>query len=1260
MLISTMVVGQKTNTSINESTVYPTTIKTPVGFSVSKPLRDAPVDTTINVTNEEFYMNKHRDREINPNIKPPDFKNMPADPGEQTTMGSISSGRGLDYNYAGQNSGSYPPDCNGTVNSDYYFQVVNTTYQIFNKSDGSTAAGPSNLNTIFNTSLPGASCNSGDPIVLWDEQADRWLYSEFSLCGSNDYMLIAVSTTNDPTGTWYSWSFDVADTPDYMKFGIWQDGYYMSTNTGGGNDTYVFERDEMIAGNSSPTMIAFDNPNRPSTFDGFHCMLPLDNDGPWSPTGTPGQFITIADDGQSNAADELRIFELNADWTTPSNSTFTMVQQIPVNSFSGNFTSDWNNIQQPGTSQKLDGVSTVLMYRAQYRNFGGTQKLVCTHTIAESSTEAAIRWYELEKTTGSWAISQQGTYNPDGVSRWNASIAMNNNGEIGMGYSVSDGTSTYPGIRYCGQSTTAATGVMDIAEVTIWSGTNSQSGVNRWGDYSNISIDPSDGTTFWYTNEYQGSSTHGTRIAAFSFPPSCSAPTTQASNFSQVSATTSTMEISWNRGNGDALLVVAREGGSVNSNPISGNTYSANSIFGSGSEIGTGNFVIYDGTGSSVSISNLTPGSTYYFSFYEYFTADNCYLTPGYKGYSSTLGPPTISTNTITSISSTTAVSGGNISSNNGASVTAKGVCWNTTGSPTLSDSHTSDGTGIGSFSSNLSGLTALTQYSVRAYSTNSYGTSYGEEEVFTTACGSITSYPATQSFDSWTISSPEYSCTADGSVTLTDCWTNVTGDDIDWDIFTGSTASGSTGPTSGYSGSGNYLYAESSSCYGSTGSIISPNFDLSLLSNIELQFSYHMYGAGMGSLSIQVSTDGGTSWSSDIWNLSGDQGDAWYQENISLSSYSGYNNVVIRFKAVTGTDYTSDIAIDEVTVFSPCIPPSQEATSFSTDTIQDNELTINWSRGNGNKVIVIARQESAVDTDPMSGTTYNANASFGSGDEIGTGNYTIYNGTGTAVTVTSLGIGTDYHFAIHEYFDADNCYTASGLTGNATTTGTAPCNYCSASGNTSYQTSTTYVGLNTISTTSAKPGGYSDYTASSTELEIGGVYQLNIRVNTDGNYTTNTIVWIDWNQDCDFDDSGEEFDLGEAQNQSDSLTDLSPLTIDVPIDALLGNTIMRVSTKYSSDPTSCETGFDGEVEDYTINLIPASTTWNGYNTGWNNASNWPNNIIPNSSYEVSIPATPIGGNFPVIESGVDAKCYSITLEPGATITINGNLEVEN
>lgn len=145
----------------------------------------------------------------------------------------------------------------------------------------------------------------------------------------------------------------------------------------------------------------------------------------------------------------------------------------------------------------------------------------------------------------------------------------------------------------------------------------------------------------------------------------------------------------------------------------------------------------------------------------------------------------------------------------------------------------------------------------------------------------------------------------------------------------------------------------------------------------------------------------------------------------------------------------------------------------------------------------------------------------------------------------------------------------------------------CTSSGNTDFDTSTTLVQFNTINNSSAKPSGYSNYTALSTDVNRNGSYDLTINVNTAGNYTTATMVWIDWNQDCDFDDVGEDYDLGTATDVTNGATSNSSLSITVPNDAILGNTVMRVSTKWDGegDPTFCENGADAEVEDYTINV---------------------------------------------------------------------------
>lgn len=504
--------------------VHPSVISEGVYLGVTPPLSELPALTDTDM----LAMKERAERKrLNPKLR---FREYPfasmaqpkgPDPVWQQTNGNTENAANTIQVFEGQQSPYYPPDCNGTAGPNHYMQTINTVYAIYSKT-GSLLAGPTNLNTLF-TGLPGASYNDGDPIVLYDEQADRWLLGVFSVSGSNDYMLVAVSTTNDPTGTWYKYSFDVTDMPDYPKLGIWHDGYYMGTNTTPGNDIYVFERAVMLTGGSNPKMVGFDNPWRPTTIDGFMCVPPVDNDGAFAPAGSPGLFITINDDAIGGGADQLWIYELTVNWNNTPASTFNRVQQLNVAPFDSNFGNTWNNIAQQGTSQKLDAIPQVVMNVPQYRNFGTHQTIVCCHTVDVNATDrGGIRWYELQKTGAAWSVRQHGTYSPDNHSRWMGSIAMNGAGEIGLGYSISSST-LYPGIRYTGQtqgSNAAANGTMDIPEVIIHTGTNSQTGANRWGDYSLMCVDPLDDETFWFTTQYVGSGgSRRTKIASFQIGP---------------------------------------------------------------------------------------------------------------------------------------------------------------------------------------------------------------------------------------------------------------------------------------------------------------------------------------------------------------------------------------------------------------------------------------------------------------------------------------------------------------------------------------------------------------------------------------------------------------------------------------------------------------------------------------------------------------------------------------------------------------------
>ena len=211
----------------------------------------------------------------------------------------------------------------------------------------------------------------------------------------------------------------------------------------------------------------------------------------------------------------------------------------------------------------------------------------------------------------------------------------------------------------------------------------------------------------------------------------------------------------------------------------------------------------------------------------------------------------------------------------------------------------------------------------------------------FTTECTTISTYPYTETFDGLTNSSPAYSCTADSSVTIGDCWSNFVGDDFDWDVFSGSTGSGGTGPSDDVTGGGKYLYTESSSCLNDTAAVISPTFDVSSLISPFLTFYYHMYGAAMGTLTVYASTDNGVSWTS-VWTLSGDQGNSWNQANVGLGAYSGATALLLKFEGVTGSDYTSDMAIDEVEIGEA--PACPDPSALYADNVTKTTADLNWT----------------------------------------------------------------------------------------------------------------------------------------------------------------------------------------------------------------------------------------------------------------------------------------------------------------------------
>jgi hypothetical protein len=424
-----------------------------------------------------------------------------------------------------------PPDTEGDVGPNHYVQWVNLSFAIYDKT-GTLLFGSAAGGTLW--SGFGAPCethNDGDPIVKYDRLADRWLMSQLAVTFSPTfgpfYQCIAISQTPDPTGPFYRYAFLISATKlnDYPKFGVWPDAYYLSFNqfaqsAYGGQGVAAFDRAAMLAGDPDARMVYFDLFSRDRFLGG---MLPSDADGPPPPDGSPNFFIEVDfPEGYPTDRGILQVFQFHVDWTDPSNSTFTGPLILETDPFSANLCNFGNCVPQPGTVQRLEALSDRLMYRLQYRNFGDHESLVSNHTVNVGGNQAGIRWYELRKSgQDDWAIYQQGTYAPDSDHRWMGSIAMDGGGNIALGFSVS-GSATLPSIRYAGRLADDPLGTLGQAEATLVDGSGVQlHSSGRWGDYSTMSIDPTDDCTYWYTQEYYATTSIAgwqTRVGSFQFP----------------------------------------------------------------------------------------------------------------------------------------------------------------------------------------------------------------------------------------------------------------------------------------------------------------------------------------------------------------------------------------------------------------------------------------------------------------------------------------------------------------------------------------------------------------------------------------------------------------------------------------------------------------------------------------------------------------------------------------------------------------------
>jgi len=515
----------QTDTQSNFTTANGIFIGEPVEPELTIALRDAPIAEI------EFEL----DREINPRIDftggtDPSYRQESGlDPLLAVQDAAVPSAVDEGFttpvlNFNGMASmGATPPDTVGDVGINEYIQMVNgsmTYLTIYDKTDGSVIAGPIGLETLGS----GGNCASGggDPIVLYDELADKWMLSEFA--SSGNYLCIYISTTPDPTGTYWRYVFTTPSFPDYPKYAVWPDAYYMTANEG--PSIYALDRANMIIGATARAYQRYTAPGL-SAF-GFETLTPADHDGDNPPpAGSPGIIMrhidTEAHSGYSAPAgkDFLDMWAFHVDWTTPSNSTFTRLPYIEVSDFTSELCgyTAFNCFPQQGSSTTLDPLREVIMWRLQYRNFGSYETLVGNLvTDVDGANRGGIRWFELRKIgAGAWSLYQEGTYAPstDTHSRWMGAISMDGSGNIAVGYNTSSST-MYPSLRYVGRLRSDDPGSMLQGEVYLANGT-APSPSNRYGDYAAMSVDPVDDCTFWFTGEYNTGGSWSTKIGAFRF-----------------------------------------------------------------------------------------------------------------------------------------------------------------------------------------------------------------------------------------------------------------------------------------------------------------------------------------------------------------------------------------------------------------------------------------------------------------------------------------------------------------------------------------------------------------------------------------------------------------------------------------------------------------------------------------------------------------------------------------------------------------------
>jgi hypothetical protein len=654
---------------------------------------------------------------------------------------------GLSFNTAvtgGQAGGGWPPDVNGDVGPSHYIESVNSAYAIYNKTGTLLAAFTENSLWSGAGTSPCNGHSVGDPVVIHDALADRWILTHFAFSYSNGqpvspfYECLAVSKTSDPVaGGWWLYALrmdpggtgfpPVGTLNDYPKFGIWTDCLYMATNeftepAGGfvGTTFASLSRSDMYAGAALTWGLGFiNNSSDPDT------MIPSNllgtGAGSLPPAGTPNYFVS-----ESNTAFAFEVRKFTAGANCGGGGSLSAATNVSQTSYSFPGTAP-----QPNTATRLDSIDDRLMQKVQYRRIGSAESLWVTHSV-QSGSILRPQWAQLSVTGGTIATTpvQQQIYAPDStLHRWMPSLAVDGQGNMAIGYSTSNGSSpNFPSIAYSGRLASDPLNNLSQTETQLVAGAGSQTGVQRWGDYTAMSIDPADDCTFWYINEYYSSQTNGTngnwqtRIGSFKFPGCGQAqtpPSVTTNAATSIGQTSATLNASVNP-NGSSTTVFYDYGLTT--------SYGTSVTYGS---IGSGTSSVSTPFG----LTGLTCNTLYHFRARASngggttnggdlsFTTSACSITS-----------PSVTTNAATSIGQTSATL--NASVNPNASSTTVFYDYGLTASYGSSVTYGGIGSGTSSVSTPfaLTGLSCNTGYHFRARASNGGGTTNGGDLSFTTS----------------------------------------------------------------------------------------------------------------------------------------------------------------------------------------------------------------------------------------------------------------------------------------------------------------------------------------------------------------------------------------------------------------------------------------------------------------------------------------------------------------------------------------------